>query len=66
MKKYLQKIKHLILAFYSFSIKQIPREKNAWADTLSKLTAIALHDLCTQAFFKVLEEPSIIKLAPVL
>lgn len=66
MKKYLQKVKNLIPAFYSFCIKQVLRQENARANALSKLAALVPHNLCAQVFFDVLEEPSINKLLSML
>lgn len=47
MKKCLQKVKNLILAFHNFDIQQVPSVENIRAEALSKLGESAPHELCT-------------------
>lgn len=46
MKKCLQKVMDLMQAFQSFDIQQISKVENTQADTMSKLAASSLHNLC--------------------
>ncbi|XP_073105175.1 uncharacterized protein [Elaeis guineensis] len=61
MKKYLQKIKDLILTFLSFDIQQVLKADNTRVDTLSKLAALLPTDLQKGTYFEVLKASSLEK-----
>ena len=66
MKKYLQKVKDLILAFVVFGIQQVYQSENLSADLLSKLTTLAPEDLTKKSFFEFLKKPSTEEPVPIL
>ncbi|GKC86429.1 reverse transcriptase domain-containing protein [Tanacetum coccineum] len=59
MIKYLAKAKEYISGFKSFSIENIPRNKNQKADVLSKLAFVAFNHLTKEVLVEVLDERSI-------
>ncbi|GKA17393.1 reverse transcriptase domain-containing protein [Tanacetum coccineum] len=58
MMKYLAKAKEYISGFKSFSIENIPRNKNQKADVLSKLDSVAFNHLTKEVLVEVLDERS--------
>ena len=65
MQKYLKKVKDQIFVFKYFNISHIPRAKNAWADTLSRLTVTTLTEL-GRTYIEYLDTSSIEKMEEVL
>lgn len=58
MKKYLCKVKNLILLFLSFDVQQVFKVENARTNALSKLVASLPADLQKGTFFEVLKKSS--------
>ena len=59
IKRYLRKVKDLILVFLCCDIRQVLRMENARADALSKLAALLLADLKKGIYFEVLKTSSL-------
>ena len=59
MRRYLQKIKDLILIFTSFKVQRVSRLENLRANFLSKLATSASRDLPQESFFEVIKESNI-------
>ncbi|XP_073112308.1 uncharacterized protein [Elaeis guineensis] len=59
MKRYIQKVKDLTSSFLSFDVQQVPKEKNARANALSKLAASLSADLEKETSFEILKTSSL-------
>ena len=66
MKRYLQKVRNLFLAFIRFDIQHVPKSKNMRADLLSNFTTLTPGELPREFFFEVMKKSSIEQSAPIL